>query len=616
MVVLSSLAGAGWQFFDNNGVPLAGGKLYTYAAGTTTPQTTYTSSSGTVPHANPIILDSAGRVSEEIWLTEAVSYKFVLATSTDITIWTKDNIEGSVSFSSEIPSSNVTFTGFNGQTGFVSDLAGDDGSDWIGFLADGAFAVARSAQDKLRETLSVKDFGAAGDGVTDDTAAIQAALNEAASDPLSIKSVFIPSGIYKVGKLILPVGINLYGEGGRSVSTAYANTRLVQSADDDVFIFDAFQNGSLWYWFGHVSDLQIIGNSTYTNGYAFNSITSVGNNVNFQDQSVFENLTLRDMPKGGMNFTSGAFPLTVRNVECLWNGGPGITFTRLTVYEGVHLDNISADGNVGGAIKLAQTTSYDSFLITALKSEARVNNSYGGGAGQQRNAIVVVNGGSAALSIMSASHISSIPDGVVYEKPGNFIQITGTSPTVDWSGVSIRVRPTDTGTDPVIIGGVSSVYIPPYTVQNGVFNTDYPFFKSRLILQRDTVTGATPSALNRNIMLVDNSGATTMTDITDGIEGQVLFLAFNNANTTVQNNANIVLNDGADWTPGGNSTLTFIYVGSKWRELARSYGQATGVYSVSNLTIDRSYDANATTVDELADVLGTLLSDLKTRGVI
>jgi hypothetical protein len=51
---LSPLGGAGWQFFDNNGVPLAGGLLYSYAAGTTTPLATYTTSSGVTPNTNPI----------------------------------------------------------------------------------------------------------------------------------------------------------------------------------------------------------------------------------------------------------------------------------------------------------------------------------------------------------------------------------------------------------------------------------------------------------------------------------------------------------------------------------------------------------------------------------
>ena len=91
-VNLSAFGGVGWQFFDNNGVPLAGGLIYTYAAGTTTPQATYTTSAGTIAHANPIVLDSAGRVpGGEIWLLFA-SYKFVLKTSTAVLIATYDNI--------------------------------------------------------------------------------------------------------------------------------------------------------------------------------------------------------------------------------------------------------------------------------------------------------------------------------------------------------------------------------------------------------------------------------------------------------------------------------------------------------------------------------------------
>ena len=90
---LSPLGGAGWQFFDNNGVPLAGGLLYSYAAGTTTPLATYTTSSGSTANSNPIILDAAGRPPNEIWLS-AVAYKLVLKTSTDVQLWVMDNITG------------------------------------------------------------------------------------------------------------------------------------------------------------------------------------------------------------------------------------------------------------------------------------------------------------------------------------------------------------------------------------------------------------------------------------------------------------------------------------------------------------------------------------------
>jgi len=92
-VVISLFAGVGGQFFDNNGDPLTGGLIYTYEAGTTTPVATYTSSSGTTPHANPIVLDAAGRVNE-IWLDDQTAYKFVLKTSTGITIATYDNVYG------------------------------------------------------------------------------------------------------------------------------------------------------------------------------------------------------------------------------------------------------------------------------------------------------------------------------------------------------------------------------------------------------------------------------------------------------------------------------------------------------------------------------------------
>ena len=92
-VTLSIFAGVGAQLFDNNGNPLSGGKIFTYAAGTTTPQTTYTSSSGSTAHSNPIILDAAGRVpGGEIWLNYTQSYKFIVRTSTDVLIATYDNI--------------------------------------------------------------------------------------------------------------------------------------------------------------------------------------------------------------------------------------------------------------------------------------------------------------------------------------------------------------------------------------------------------------------------------------------------------------------------------------------------------------------------------------------
>lgn len=93
-VNLSPIWGAGAQLLDNSGNVLTGGKIYTYAAGTTTPATTYTSSSGITANSNPIILNSAGRVPYEIWLTANIQYKFVLKDSNDALIGTWDNLIG------------------------------------------------------------------------------------------------------------------------------------------------------------------------------------------------------------------------------------------------------------------------------------------------------------------------------------------------------------------------------------------------------------------------------------------------------------------------------------------------------------------------------------------
>jgi hypothetical protein len=155
-VQLSSLAGAGWQFFDNNGVPLVGGKLYTYAAGTSTPTTTYTSSAGSAANTNPVVLDAAGRTTSEIWLVANNRYKFVLETSTNVQIWSFDNIPG-VLETSTLTAADVSFTGFKAQVGTVQDLADSDGSNWVGFTPTGTGAVAQSVQEKLQKVLINRD---------------------------------------------------------------------------------------------------------------------------------------------------------------------------------------------------------------------------------------------------------------------------------------------------------------------------------------------------------------------------------------------------------------------------------------------------------------------------
>ena len=78
------------RFEDNNGNALAGGFLYTYQAGTSTPEASYTDSTGGTPNTNPVVLNSRGEAN--VWLTPGQSYKFILKDSLGSTIWTVDNV--------------------------------------------------------------------------------------------------------------------------------------------------------------------------------------------------------------------------------------------------------------------------------------------------------------------------------------------------------------------------------------------------------------------------------------------------------------------------------------------------------------------------------------------
>lgn len=93
-VLLSPIGNSMQPFLGLDNLPLAGGLLYTYQAGTTTPLATYTASDGAIPCANPIVLGTNGIPATEIWLSSTNNYKFVLATSSNVVLYTYDNING------------------------------------------------------------------------------------------------------------------------------------------------------------------------------------------------------------------------------------------------------------------------------------------------------------------------------------------------------------------------------------------------------------------------------------------------------------------------------------------------------------------------------------------
>ena len=256
-VFLSPVGGAAVQFFDNSGNVLTGGKLYTYLAGTTTPTPTYTSATGTTFHSNPIIFDAAGRVPAggEIWLADSIQYKFVLKDANEVLIGTYDNLIGINSNFLNYEVQQEIFTATAGQNVFnlttityapgtntlsvfvdgvnqygpgaqysyietdsdtvtftaglhvgalvkfttaVSLSAGVTNAALVVYTPAGTGAVNTLVQTKLRESISVLDFGADKTGATNSTTAFTNALAAAAP-----QAVFVPAGSYAITGTII-----------------------------------------------------------------------------------------------------------------------------------------------------------------------------------------------------------------------------------------------------------------------------------------------------------------------------------------------------------------------------------------------------------------------------
>lgn len=136
------------QFFDDDGDPCNGCKLYTYTAGTTTPKATYTTAAGSIANANPVVMDASGRAV--IFLSG--SYKFRLETSSGSLIRETDNV-----------------TAFSAQTGSVDDIVTNFTEAVVASGDSVIFADASDSNTTKRDTV---------DGVVDVVASTLAAKTD------------------------------------------------------------------------------------------------------------------------------------------------------------------------------------------------------------------------------------------------------------------------------------------------------------------------------------------------------------------------------------------------------------------------------------------------------
>jgi hypothetical protein len=189
---------------DANGNPISGAKWKFYATGTLTPATVYSDEELSTSLGSVVTADAGGKFVA-IYGDAAISYRAILTTSADIAV-------------------GYDFDPIN--TDALTILASSSGAASVGFLQSGTSAVARTVQDKLRDSLSVFDFFTAaqiadvkaGTLALDVTAPFQAAINASIA---ASKGLFVPAGNYSVTTL----NITLTSSAASSDFTMFGDTR-------------------------------------------------------------------------------------------------------------------------------------------------------------------------------------------------------------------------------------------------------------------------------------------------------------------------------------------------------------------------------------------------------
>lgn len=219
---------------DKFGNVIVGASVAVYVYGTTTPATIYSGNGTGLLPSNTVTTSSLGEFSfyaaNGRYSLSITATNFVAESYSDFILYDPADIGA-------VTASSVAFTPFgtvaatnvqNAIQEVVADLAGASGSSLVGFLQSGTGAQATTVQAKLRETVSVKDFGAVGDGIADDTAAIQAALDYGATSGITV----IASGTFKITSKVTIKGnadfsdatINVYGTPAIALEISTGNT--------------------------------------------------------------------------------------------------------------------------------------------------------------------------------------------------------------------------------------------------------------------------------------------------------------------------------------------------------------------------------------------------------
>ena len=433
--------------------------------------------------------------------------------------------------------------------------------------------IMRNLDDRFNDIINAKDYGAIGDGITDDTTAIQNAIAAAAALSSSLTNnitprvtVLFPNGNYLCGDVTLSYGAVLVGVGAVLTQKLGSTNILVNSANGGIYdcgavnlTFQGLGTGSTAGIAMTYCSRGIFADNNFNN-FGHQGLLIGSGTANFISQNYLQNCVLS---KGGLAQTTGALQLGstddyVYNNEatcssgslsssnlyaaaCYLTSGGANSFISSNVFEISDVGlvcssyynrfvNNRCDTNYGPGYKI--TGNYNQFT-----NELSLNNSRSGN-GSYSGFLVTGTAGN-MFSNCLAEIISGNNYKYGFEEVGNLFNFyanclaSGNFST--WS---------------IPDGSNSSVIVPP-----GTFNAG------------GTITNGntTPSVDNQENWLTNNSAPTTITNFTSGVTGQRLCIFFNDSNTSIASGSGIFTPTGATVGPYvGGQVQQFVKVGSNW----------------------------------------------------
>lgn len=322
-----------FKAWDNQGVPLSGGKLFTYIAGSTTKQASFTDSTGGTPNTNPVILNYRGEAN--VWLDPTKVYKLVLAPSTDTDpptnpFWTVDQISGgSLSpTGSIIPTVDNLFTLGSTSFSWANVYVGpnhapvlDATSGNIGYYARTAAEIAASVTPTnfSYPEGDIRRYGAT-IAATDNSAAINAAFS------LIGVQTYIPAGTWKVAtNLNIPACTGIFGAGFLSsiIKTVGCTIGLSVSASNDMLLRDFQMLGDatagargIVYGDGASTLNSVLSRNLWVTGYT--GANAMGIDIRNATETTFINCNINTCTLGGRCKvgTTASTPTTVNFYAC------------------------------------------------------------------------------------------------------------------------------------------------------------------------------------------------------------------------------------------------------------------------------------------------------------